>query len=439
MNIYAISLGCDKNRVDTENMLYLLQKSRHNITCDIAESDAILINTCGFIESAKKEAIDTIAEMLPFSADGRKLVVAGCMAQRYADELREGFPEIDAIVGVHSENEIVEIFNDLDEKGRIYKREEYREYIAGRVLTTPTHYAYLRIADGCNNHCTYCAIPMIRGRYRSVAMDLLIAEAKELVGRGVKELILVAQDTTRYGEDLYGQPRLAELLKELTKLPLWRVRILYAYPERIDDELISLIASEEKIAKYIDIPLQHINDGVLKRMNRKSSSEGIRTLIKKIKEENANIAVRTTFLVGFNGESEEAFLELKEFLTETDGIDYAGFFGFSVEEGTPAAKFKDGFVAKGVIKRRVKELEMLWSKRILDRHRSYEGKTVDVIYEDIDYKKKCFVGRIEQNAPSVDTRVFFTAEMPLDVGEVYKVFIEKTDFNLYGKVKGGSL
>ncbi|MFW5779843.1 MAG: 30S ribosomal protein S12 methylthiotransferase RimO [Bacillota bacterium] len=431
--IATISLGCDKNRIDTENMLYLLQKEGFDLIQDTNEADYILINTCGFIEPAKKESIDTILEMAKFRKKGKKLVVTGCLVQRYAKELYENMPEVDLLIGINSQNKIAQTIKSFQNERILDYEKSIKEYVAGRVITTPYHYAYLRIADGCDNFCSYCAIPYIRGRYQSVAIEKLVDEAKMLIDRGVREIILVAQDTTRYGKDLYKRYALKELLKELVKLDVWKIRILYAYPELVDEELVKMISKEKKIAKYIDIPLQHIDDSVLKRMNRRTDSQEIFDMLEMIKKTDKKIAVRTTFIVGFNGEEKENYSTLKSFVKKTDCIDYAGFFGYSMEEGTKASKFAKGNVPQEIIEKRVDELKCIWTKKIESINKKYIGKTLEVIYEGIDYDKQMFWGRTEHQAPEIDTLVYFTSKTPINVGEIYKVKIKETDFNLYGE------
>lgn len=435
--IATISLGCDKNRVDTEKMLFSLEKAGYELTQDSQKADILLINTCGFIEKAKKESIETILEMADIkrSSPNKKIVVTGCLTQRYGNELFDELVEVDAFVGIDGEKEIVSIIDKLYKGERLLDIERRNNCFSdGRVITTPYHYAYLKIADGCDNCCSYCAIPKIRGRYKSEKMENIISEADNLIKQGVKEIILVAQDTTLYGWDIYGKAMIKELLQELTKLDLWKVRLLYAYPERVDKELIELISNNDKIAKYIDIPLQHIDDFILKRMNRKTNSQHIKDLLKMIKEVNSDIAVRSTFIVGFNGETEERYNALKVFLENTDAIDYAGFFGYSVEEGTPASKFKESNVPKKEIAKRVKELEKLFVQKIVCNHKKHKGKEVEVIYEGIDYKKGLFFGRIQQNTPEIDTKVYLESDIPLSIGNIYKAEVIETDFNLYAKV-----
>ena len=426
-----VSLGCDKNRVDTEKVLYSLTESGYTITQNVDEADILVVNTCAFITTAIRESIDTILELAEQKKNRDvKLVVMGCFAERFALEVKDELVEVDAFIGVNSYENIVEIFNNLDERPIVLEKTPCK-HIKGRVQTTPAHYAYLKIADGCDNFCTYCTIPYIRGRYRSYPIEDLIQEAKELAENGVKELILVAQDTTRYGKDLYGKYMLKELLKELVKIDFYKIRILYAYPELVDDELIELIASEDKIAKYIDIPLQHISNKVLKDMHRRNTKEEAYSLLTKLRERCPSIAIRSTFIVGFPGETDEDFSELKK-LVSTGLIDYAGFFAYSREKGTLAYKMKDQ-VPYRVKKAREKELSRMQSAIIENRHLKYLGTNMEVIYEGIDYNKGKFYGRPEYNAPDIDTKIYFTSTFPLEVGNVYKVKITKAGFNPIGE------
>jgi ribosomal protein S12 methylthiotransferase len=425
-----VSLGCDKNRVDSEKILYSLQKAGYMLVSDAAEADIIIINTCAFIDAAKKESINTILEFAALKRDsGKKLIVAGCLAERYAEEIEKELPEVDVFVGIDSYKDIADI---LEEKyGRIVKTPDLSYYEKGRVLTTPMHYAYLKIADGCDNFCSYCAIPYIRGRYRSYPMEKLLEEAEKLAEQGVKELILVAQDTTRYGIDLYGRYALKELIRKLAKLPFAQIRLLYAYPELLDDELIAMIAEEEKLARYLDIPLQHIDDNVLKRMNRRSRSAEIYSLLEKIRSRSNEIAIRSGFIVGFPGETEEEYGKLRDFI-KAGYIDYAGFFAYSREEGTAAGKMK-GQIPSAVKRAREKELSEIQSANIVESHKKYLGKTIRVLYEGIDYKRCLFYGRNSQNAPDIDTKIYFSSDYPVEIGEYYNVCITATGFHLSGK------
>lgn len=421
MKIGAISLGCDKNRVDTEKLLARLAREGHDIVSDEESADALIVNTCAFIESAKEESIEEILNAIDFKkrAEGRRVIVTGCLAQRYLDALKTEFPEVDAFLGVGDYDKICEAVKSVA-AGKIYCCAEGRDgFYSERMLTTPRHFAYLKIADGCDNRCTYCAIPSIRGRYRSERMEDLLEEAGKLSDDGVKELILVAQDVTRYGVDFDGKPHLIELVRELEKLDFEWIRLLYLEPEMVSDELIEFVATEPKTAKYMDIPLQHVSSGVLKRMNRRTDEAYTRDLVKKVRA--AGITLRSTFICGFPGESEEDFQLLKRFIEEGN-IDYAGFFAYSREENTPADRL-DGHLPERVKQRRAKELEKLQQRVIVNRHRSMVGNVVKALYEDIDYQKQMFVGRSKSEAPDIDCKIYFTSDDPLDVGNFYDVQI----------------
>ena len=415
--VAVISLGCDKNRVDTENILYYLGKGGYSATNDLGEADVIIINTCAFIKSAEKEAIDTIFEAAEYKKTGRceTLVVAGCLPMRYGNELSELLPEVDCFIGM---NDYADICGIIDRRDRLSLCGHYTE-TAKRILSTPPHYAYLRIADGCDNRCTYCTIPSIRGKYRSRNPDSLLEEAGYLDDMGVRELIIVAQDVTRYGKDLTGEYTLVDLLRRLlAERSFEKIRLLYCYPESVSDELIELVASEERMAKYMDVPLQHISDGILKRMGRRTDSAQIRELFGKLRSR--GIAIRTTFIVGFPGETDEQFLELSDFISEYEP-EHIGVFAYSREDGTPASRMKDQ-VPASVKRKRVNALGRLAKKLAEKRNASLVGKTLDVIYEDIDYDRNMFVGRTEADAPDIDGLVRFTGDF-CDVGNVYKVRI----------------
>ena len=415
--VAVISLGCDKNRVDTENILYYLGKGGYSATNDLGEADVIIINTCAFIKSAEKEAIDTIFEAAEYKKTGRceTLVVAGCLPMRYGNELSELLPEVDCFIGM---NDYADICGIIDRRDRLSLCGHYTE-TAKRILSTPPHYAYLRIADGCDNRCTYCTIPSIRGKYRSRNPDSLLEEAGYLDDMGVRELIIVAQDVTRYGKDLTGEYTLVDLLRRLlAERSFEKIRLLYCYPESVSDELIELVASEERMAKYMDVPLQHISDGILRRMGRRTDSAQIRELFGKLRSR--GIAIRTTFIVGFPGETDEQFLELSDFISEYEP-EHIGVFAYSREDGTPAARMKDQ-VPASVKRKRVNALGRLAKKLAEKRNASLVGKTLDVIYEDIDYDRNMFVGRTEADAPDIDGLVRFTGDF-CDVGNVYNVRI----------------
>lgn len=425
MKIGAISLGCDKNRVDTEKMLSRLTNGGHTLVGSEEEADVIIVNTCAFIDKAKEESIDEILNAISAkkSDKKKKIIVTGCLAQRYADTIKEEFPEVDAVLGIADYDEILSTVQRVSEGDKVYDCVVKDNFYENRVLTTPYHYAYLKIADGCDNHCTYCAIPSIRGKYRSEKMQDLLAEAKKLADDGVKELILVAQDVTRYGMDIDGKPHLIELVDELSKLDFEWIRLLYLYPEMVDDTLIDYVLSNPKVVKYMDIPLQHIDDAVLKRMNRRTDEKSVRELIAKLKK--AGIAIRTTFICGFPGETEAQFEKLKTFVEETK-FDYAGFFAYSREEGTPADKL-DGHLNEEVKQARADELCAIQAKIIQNRNADKIGERVRVIYDDIDYDKQLFVGRTSTQAPDIDNVVYFTSDERVQVGNFYDVQIEGTD------------
>jgi ribosomal protein S12 methylthiotransferase len=425
MKIGMISLGCDKNRVDSENMLYLLKSAGYELVQEEEQADVIIVNTCAFIESAKKEAIETIFEVAKLKDNNlKKLIVTGCFAQRYGKIV--DFSEVDRFVDIAEEKNIVEIIENLTNE----KRVNFCEFQSGRILTTPMHYAYLKIADGCNNKCAYCAIPAIRGKYYSNTIENIVNEAKNLLKEGVKEIILVAQDTTNYGIDLYKERKLVDLLRELVKLDVWKIRLLYTYPELINDELLEFIKNEDKMAKYLDIPMQHIDSMVLKKMNRKGTEESIKGLVENIRKICPQIAIRSSFIVGFPFEEEEQHKKLVEFTKYA--LDYAGFFIFSPEEGTIAFDYPKG-VTKKVATKWQKELEKAQCEATYRNQAKYKNSIVEVIYEGIDYNSQCFYGRTEFQAPDIDTKVLFSSDFPLEIGKIYKVLINEADFNLIGK------
>lgn len=433
MRIGAISLGCDKNRVDTEKMLSRLVGGGHTLVGSEEEADVIIVNTCAFIDKAKEESIDEILSAIAAknAGKGKKVIVTGCLAQRYADTLKEEFPEVDAILGIADYDAILKTIEDVEDGEKVLNCANLDAFYSDRVLTTPYHYAYLKIADGCSNHCTYCAIPSIRGKYRSEKLEDLIREAKKLSDDGVKELILVAQDVTRYGTDFDGKPHLIELLDRLSELDFAWIRLLYLYPEMVDDVLIEYVKNNDKIAKYMDIPLQHIDDDVLKRMNRRTNEKSIRELIAKLK--NAGIAVRTTFICGFPGETQRQFEKLEKFVKEVK-FDYAGFFAYSREEGTPADKL-DGHLDESVKEERANKLRAIQEKIIKSRNKELVGSKIKVIYDDIDYDRQKFVGRSQTQAPDIDNVTLFESDEEVRIGEFYDVEITGSDgIDLVGKV-----
>ena len=415
MNIKVgiVSLGCPKNQVDAEMLLFTLKERGFQIVNDPADADAVIVNTCGFIESAKQESINEIIELGKLKQEGKikAIIVTGCLAQRYQNEITAQLFEVDAAIGIGANEKIADVVEkviaDNSEKIEDFPDKHLLLLDCKRLQSTPPYTAYIKIAEGCDNRCTYCAIPMIRGRFRSRQPESIIAEAKELAENGVKELIVVAQDTTRYGEDLFGEPRLAKLLRELCKIDgLKWIRILYCYPDRLTDELIDTIAEEEKIVKYIDLPLQHCNGEVLKRMNRRGNRESLSELIKKIKAKIPNIVLRSTFITGFPGETEEQFEELAEFAAEAKFL-RLGCFAYSAEENTPAAEF-DGQVDEETKQRRAEIIMEHQQSVMADYCEAMINSEAEVLVEGYDRLAECYYGRTYADAPEVDGCIFFT-------------------------------
>ena len=427
--IGVVSLGCDKNRVDTETMLTYLNQAGFRFTSDPKEANVIIINTCAFIAKARKEAVDTIDEMLEYKKKGKceKIIVTGCMPQKYLPELKKEFKTVDCFLGFDDYPNIAQIVSDLYDKGGQIVRCGDASTIAcveNRMITTPNHYAYLKIADGCENYCTFCTIPFIRGRFRSKPIDEVAREAKSLVNGGATELILVAQDVTKYGTDLFGKPALVDLIKKLSKIKDLRwIRLLYCYPELVTDELLNEVVTNDKVCKYLDIPFQHVSDNVLKMMNRHINHEKTIALVEKIRALPVHIAIRTTFMVGFPGETDKDFAELVDFVKRYT-LDQVGFFAYSKEEGTVAAKMPNQVDEKTKNKRLLaimKEAEKVQKANL----RAMVGKTVDVVYEDIDYDRELFVGRSQYQAPEIDNLIYFKSKDFVDVGGMYPVKITR--------------
>ncbi len=439
MKIGVISLGCDKNRIDTENMLAFMEQEGYTFTGDASDADIIVVNTCAFIDSAKQESIDTILEMSDYKQNGKCqcLIVSGCLSQRYMDSLVEEIPEVDIFVGTANYRELPTLIKDFvknHSKIAIKNDINKRDFTKSRVLTTPYHYAYLKIAEGCNNNCTYCAIPKIRGKFTSRPMEDIVSEAQDIVEKyGVKELNIVAQDITRYGKDLYGELKLVELLDRLEKVDCKFIRLLYCYPELVTQELIHKIANSDKIVKYIDIPMQHAADNILKRMNRHVRQEFLQNLIDNLRNNIPNIAIRTTFIVGFPGESEEDYKTLYEFV-KRNRFDKCGFFAYSREDGTAAYNFENQ-IDEDIKQQRVSELYELQEGIMAEKANSLIGKTVQVMYEEVDFDNQCFVGRMAEDAPEIDRLVYFTATEPVEIGEVYNIKItERIGLDLKGEL-----
>ena len=438
MKVAFISLGCAKNLVNTEQMMALTRDAGYELVSDPEGADVAVLNTCGFIDSAKSEAIQNILELAALKDAGKlgKLLVAGCLSQRYQDELEQEMPEVDGVLGTGSYTDIVSALEEVTAGGhpRRFGDIDHTEEDGARVVSTPPYTAYLKIAEGCDNRCSYCIIPYLRGRYRSRSMESLLAEAKALADRGVQELIVIAQDITRYGTDLYGRRRLGELLTELCKLPFHWIRLHYLYPDEVDDDLIDVIAREHKILKYIDIPLQHINDGILKAMNRRSTKAEIIALLNKLRQRLPGLVLRTSLICGLPGEGEAEFGELCEFLQDA-GIERAGIFQFSPEEGTPAAVMEHQ-VEPETAARRVELLVELQS-RVMDAYNeSRLGETLEVLCEGFDPEMGCYAGRSYADSPDVDGRVFFTAAGLVPAGTFVNVRITGTsDGDLTGEIE----
>lgn len=432
-----VSLGCPKNQIDAEHMLYDLKKAGFELVADAALADVVIVNTCGFIESAKQEAIDTILEFCTLKQEGRikAVICTGCLAERYRDEVLKEIPELDAVIGIGSNGKLVDIIRDIyagESSVADFGAKDALCMNGGRIISTQPFYAYLKIAEGCDNCCTYCAIPSIRGRFRSRTMEDILEEAKWLADNGVTELVVIAQDTTRYGEDLYGKPQLAKLLKELCRIDGFKwIRTLYAYPERITDELLEVIASEDKLVKYLDIPLQHCNKEILKRMNRHGDRETLTALINKIRSKIPGVTLRTTLITGFPGETDEQFEELCEFVKEMR-FERLGCFAYSAEEGTVAAEM-DGQVPLKIRERRA-EIIMEEQMFISDSLNEEElDKTVEVVTEGFDRYAECWFGRSAKDAPEIDGKIFFISDTKLREGEYVNVHIDDTmDYDLIG-------
>lgn len=439
MKILFVSLGCDKNLVDTEFMIGSLGAAGHTFTNEEAQADAIVINTCCFINDAKEESINTILELAEYKDKGscRALIVTGCLAQRYRDEIIKEIPQVDAVLGTNSYEEIGRALEEVQKGSR------YEQYLplagipihnAGRVLTTGGHYAHLKIAEGCDKHCSYCIIPHIRGHYRSVPMEELLEQAKELAGLGVKELILVAQETTLYGVDLYGAKSLHLLLDKLNGVPgIQWIRIMYCYPEEIYDELLESIKRNKKVCHYLDMPIQHINDTILKRMGRRTSKAELTEKIVKLREEIPDIALRTTLISGFPGETREMHEELMYFLNEME-FDRLGAFTYSPEEGTPAAEFS-GQVEEAQKEEWRDEIMELQEEIIFDKNEEMAGRELLVMIEGRLDGENAYAGRTYRDAPEIDGYIFVNTQVPLMTGDFVKVKITGAyEYDLIGEL-----
>ena len=438
MNILFISLGCDKNLVDSEVMLGLLDARGYQIVDDETQADVIVVNTCCFIHDAKEESIQTILDMARYKSEGKlkALIVTGCLAQRYQEEIQKEIPEVDAVLGTTSYDKIVDAVEEaLAGNGHM----ELADIDAlplpetKRLVTTGGHFAYLKIADGCDKHCTYCIIPKVRGNYRSVPMERLIKEAEDLAEQGVKELILVAQETTLYGKDLYGEKSLYKLLRNLCKIRGIRwIRILYCYPEEIDDNLIQVIKEEPKICHYLDLPIQHANDSILKRMGRRTSKEQLVGIISRLREEIPDITLRTTLITGFPGETEKQHEELMDFVDEME-FDRLGVFTYSPEEDTPAAEMPDQ-ISEEVKEDRQAEIMELQQEIVFAQAEDMIGKEVLVMIEGKVADENAYVGRTYKDAPNVDGLIFINTDEELISGDFAKVKVTGAAYDLIGEL-----
>ncbi|WP_320957982.1 30S ribosomal protein S12 methylthiotransferase RimO [Enterocloster asparagiformis] len=442
IKLFCVSLGCDKNLVDTEKMLGLLNREGYAFTDDEGEADAILINTCCFIGDAKEESVNTILEMARLKEEGRcrALVVAGCLAQRYKEEILEEIPEVDGILGTTSCDEIVNVLNGIlgrEKPAPVSCFHDLAEPPTGgenRVVTTGGYYAHLKIAEGCDKRCTYCIIPYLRGSFRSVPMEQLVREAGQLAEQGVKELILVAQETTLYGKDLYGEKALPKLLHELAKVPgIQWIRLQYCYPEEITDELIEAIRAEEKVCHYLDIPIQHASDGILRRMGRRTNQAQLREMIARLRREIPDIALRTTLISGFPGETQEDHEELMAFVDEME-FERLGVFAYSAEEDTPAYSFPDQ-VPQEVKEERRDEIMQLQQEIAFEKSEAMVGRVLTVLIEGKVVDEPAYVGRTYMDAPGVDGLIFVNADVELMSGDFVRVRVTgSAEYDLIGEI-----
>ena len=436
IKVSMASLGCSKNLIDSEQMLGLLEQSGYEIVENEEDADILIVNTCTFIESAKMESIECILELAQYKKTGhcKYLIVTGCLAQRYKEQILSELPEVDAVIGTNEYDKIADVIRSLDEEQekRLFCAETPLLCETSRLRSTPGYTAYLKIAEGCDNHCTYCVIPSIRGRYRSRRMEDIIAEAKELAADGVKELVVIAQDTTRYGKDLYGEYRLAELLRELCHIDnIEWVRVHYCYPEIVTDKLIDVFAEESKLCNYFDIPIQHCSDGILKRMGRRTNKKQITELIARIRHRLPDAVIRTSLIVGFPGETEEEFEELRQFVEETK-FDRLGVFAYSREEDTPAYDM-DNQIDEEEKESRRELLMMVQSEISQQLNEDKIGKTVRVLVEGKDEIIKSYYGRTYADSIEIDGKVFFKSDKPLKEGDFASVKIEQVlEYDLFG-------
>ena len=438
IKVGVVSLGCDKNLVDSERMLRKLRSHGYELVTEFGDSDVAVVNTCGFIQAAKEEAIETILEIGKLKEEGRvqKLILTGCLTERYKEEAAKEFPEADAVVGIGDNKDIVEILDQVLHGERIvrFSPKTDVEMTGERIISTLPFFSYLKIAEGCSNRCTYCAIPMIRGKFRSVPMEDVLQEARWLAQSGVTELNIIAQDVTRYGEDLYGESRLPELLHALCQIEGLRwIRLLYCYPERITDKLIETMAQEEKIVKYIDMPIQHCNDEILKRMNRPSTKEKLYDVIRRLRAAMPDIVLRTTLITGFPGETQAQFEELCQFVQDI-GFTRLGCFAYSQEDGTAAGAFPDQIDEE----ERAHRADIIMEQQMqisYDYNARQMGTIKEAVVEGFDKWAECYFGRTAADAPDIDGKVFFSSERQLQVGDYVNIRItDMLDYDLLGEV-----
>lgn len=437
VKVGMVSLGCSKNQVDAERLLALALENGYEISADPVQCDVVIINTCGFIEDAKRESIENILEFCQLKEQGivKVVVVTGCLAERYREELAAEIPEADVVLGIGRNTDLAAAVQKALEGQRVveFAPKANLPLDGDRVLTTAPYSAYLKIAEGCDNRCSYCAIPLIRGGFRSRRMEDIVAEAEDLAANGAKELNLIAQDTTRYGEDLYGEYKLAELLRRLCQIDgLHWIRILYGYPDRVTDELLEVMATEEKVVKYIDLPLQHANGRVLKAMNRKGDCQGLSALMERIRQKVPGVVLRTTFIAGFPGETEEEFAQLCQFVKETK-FERLGCFAYSVEEDTPAAEMEnqlDDEVKRhraDLIMEQQMDIAFAWGKSMV-------GKTLEVLVEGYDLEQQMYVGRSYMDAPDIDTKTSFLSQNQWNPGDFVQVeIVDSVGYDLIGR------
>ena len=438
IKVGVVSLGCDKNLVDSERMLRKLRSHGYELVTEFGDSDVAVVNTCGFIQAAKEEAIETILEIGKLKEEGRvqKLILTGCLTERYKEEAAKEFPEADAVVGIGDNKDIVEILDQVLHGERIvrFSPKTDVEMTGERIISTLPFFSYLKIAEGCSNRCTYCAIPMIRGKFRSVPMEDVLQEARWLAQSGVTELNIIAQDVTRYGEDLYGESRLPELLHALCQIEGLRwIRLLYCYPERITDKLIETMAQEEKIVKYIDMPIQHCNDEILSRMNRPSTKAKLYEVIGKLRTAMPDIVLRTTLITGFPGETQAQFEELCRFAQDI-GFTRLGCFAYSEEDGTAAGAFPDQIDEE----ERAHRADIIMEQQMqisYDYNARQMGTIKEAVVEGFDKWAECYFGRTAADAPDIDGKVFFSSERQLQVGDYVNIRItDMLDYDLLGEV-----